>query len=428
LTEDNFLADDFLRQLMSVGEVDLLVGIYAHSNVNTIRQTVYAIEQSVQQYFIRQRVVVVNVHGIPRDDDGITMTTLNAPAESILRLPGLTSLRTIRRVAASFSTPPSRGMALRLILSSADLLRARACAVISSATSNLTPEWIRNLLEPVYREKVDFVAPLYTRHKYQGLLARNLLYPMSRAVFGRRIRELYPDEWGISGRLATFCLNQHGWHDETIRVRPEAWIGVSASCSDFRCCQAFLGPKPQSPTGSGTDIVEALRETVGTLFWCLESQQSWLDREGSEPVPTFGPDHDLTLEPTDLNRQRIFEMFRSGVSELDPILSSILDPQTHAEIKSIASVSEERFRFGADLWVRTLYDFASSYHHAVINRDHLVQALVPLYRGMLYSFLVDHADSSAEEIEAENEILCREFERQKPYLSERWKMRIEVKP
>jgi len=70
--------------------------------------------------------------------------------------------------------------------------------------------------------------------------------------------------------------------------------------------------------------------------------------------------------------------------------------------------------------VKTLYEFAASYHHAVLNRDHLVQALVPLYRGRLYSFLQEHANSSPDEMEAQSEILCQEFERQKPYLLERW--------
>jgi hypothetical protein len=428
LAEDTFLADDLLRQLMNVGEVDLLVGISSHNPVNTISHVVHTIEQSVQQNFVRQRVVIVNVGGGGKDEDGVVATGLGNLAEKNVRLPGIASLRTIHRVMANFSDPPSPGIALRTILAAADLLRARACAVVSPATSNLTPDSIANLLRPVYREKFDFVAPLYTRHKYQGLLARNLLYPMSRAVFGCGIRELFSDEWGFSGRLAALCLNQDVWHEEAILARPEAWMGISAISSDFRCCQAFLGEKSQAMKGPGTDIVEVLRQTVGTLFWCLETQQSsWLDCERSQPVPTFGLAHELTSEPTDLDRHRIFEMFRSGVTELEPILSSILDPETHSAIKSIVSLEEGKFRFKSDLWVRTLYDFAASYHHAVINRDHLVQALAPLYRGMTYSFLVEHSDSSPAEMEAASEMLCVEFELQKPYLRERWKVKVEVK-
>jgi hypothetical protein len=56
-----------------------------------------------------------------------------------------------------------------------------------------------------------------------------------------------------------------------------------------------------------------------------------------------------------------------------------------------------------------------------------LQALVPLYRGQLYSFLLEHGNSTPEEIEADSEALCLEFEHQKPYLIERWKAKAEVK-
>ena len=428
MVEDTFLADDLLRQLMGVGEVDLLVGIISCSDAETNSHALHAIERSFQQHFTRQRAVIVNVCGGDKDEGDAAAAGFSSPAEKNVRLAELASLRTVQRVTADFSVPPTPGITLRTILAAADLLRARACAVVSSETAHLTPDWIANLLTPVYREKFDFVAPLYTRHKFQGLLARNLLYPMSRAVFGCRIRELYSDEWGFSGRLAAVCLNQDVWHEEPIRTRPEAWMAISAISSDFRCCQVFLGQKLQSTTGSGTDIVEVFRRTVGNLFWCMESQQSaWLEGERSEPVQTFGPEHELTSEPTDLNRHRIFEMFRSGVTDLEPMLSSILDPETHAEIKGIVSLEESKFRFRSELWVRTLYDFAASYHHAVINRDHLVQALAPLYRGMTFSFLVEHSDSSPAEMETASESLCVEFERQRPYLREKWKANVEVK-
>ena len=429
MAEDSFLADDLFRQLMSVGEVDLLVGISSHDAGDAVGQAVQAVEQSIQRQFIRQRVVIVLLDGGTKDENAVAGASLENPEEKRVRSPGITSLRTIHRVAANFSSPPSPGIALRTILAVADLLQARACAVVSAAVSDLNSDSIANLLTPVYREKLDFVAPLYARHKFQGLLMRNLLYPMSHAVFGCGIREIFPAEWGFSGRLARYCLNQDVWHEDAIRVQPEAWMAITANCSDFRCCQVFLGEKPPGKRGLGTDIVEVLRQTVGTLFWCLESQQRlWLESDRSPiPVPTIGPAHELTSESTDMDQHRIFEMFRSGVTDLEPVLSSVLDPETHSEIKRLISIEEGKFRFKSDLWVRTLYDFAASYHHAVINRDHLVQALAPLYRGMTHSFLVEHAHSSPAEIEAANEMLCAEFELQKPYLRERWKAIVEVK-
>jgi hypothetical protein len=244
---------------------------------------------------------------------------------------------------------------------------------------------------------------------------------MGRAVFGRRIRELNSGELGFSGRLASHCLNLDVWREDTVRTSPEAWMAITAISSGFRCCQTFLGPKVHSVTSSGTDIVTTVRQAVGALFWGLESQQTfWMERSGSESVPTFGPEHELTSEPLRVNRKRMFDLFLSGAAGLSDVLKSILAPDTQAELQRIATEDDRKFRYKDELWVRTLYEFAASYHHAAIDRDHLIQALVPLYRGRIYSFLQEHHDSSPQDIEEHSENLCLEFERQKPYLVERW--------
>jgi hypothetical protein len=428
LADETFLSDDLLRQLMSVGEVDLLVGILSHGSAGTMRRAAQAVEQSLQQHFVRQRVAIISVDGGAVEEGDAAVSVGNGQMDRGGPAKGLNSLRTIHRITAGFNAAPSAGLSLRTILSSADLLRAQACAVVSPVTSTTSPDWVVDLLRPAFRDSFDFVAPLYSRHKFHGLLVRNLLYPMTRALFGRRIRELYSEEWGFSSKLGAFCLNQDVWHEEPVRARPEAWMGVSALTSDFRCCQVYLGEKPQPPAGTGLDIVEALRQTVGSLFWCLETHQAeWMGRNGSEAVATFGPDHAVTAEPLELNGARMLEMFQSGVKQLEPILNSILSPETRTNLYAIAALDGQAFRFGTDLWVKILYDFAAAYHHSVINRDHLVQALVPLYRGKIYSFLEEHANSSVADLEGDSENLCLEFERQKPYLTEKWKAGVEVK-
>jgi glucosylglycerate synthase len=425
LAEESFLPDDFLRQLMSVGEVDLLVGVPTYNNASSLGQTLYSVEETLRHNFVRQRAVILNVDGGSTDETRQLFVQSGEGTDAGQK--GLTTLRTIHRISCEYGKAPSPGLGLHNIVAAADLLRAKACAVISATTTNLTPSWVVNLLRPVYNESLDFVAPLYARSRFQGLLARDLLYPMSRAIFGQRIREIYCEEWGFSGRLASQCLEKDVWREEAVRVRPEAWMAVTAIGGGLKCGQSFLGPKIAPP--AGRDIVEIIRQTVGNFFWCMETNQAqWLTRSNSQPVPTFGPDHELSLDGIPPSQEKIFELFRSGVSELEPILASILAPDTHAQIKAIASSDRSKFHFPAELWVKTVYEFASSHHHTVLNRDHLVQALVPLYRGQLSSLLLEYADSSAEAMETQSEALCQEFERQKPYLIERWKGKREVQP
>ncbi len=422
MLEESLLGEQYPelgRQLIAVGLTDLLVAIPSHNNEATIERTILAIEECYQRNFVRDRVVILNLDG--GSTDRTTEIVLSMNGHRTGRQRGIMSLRTVHCVSAQYAKTPSQVDALRLILTSADLLEAKACAVVSPTTTNIDPNWIANLLRPAFKQEFQFVAPLYARGKYQGLLARTLLYPMSRAVFGCRFRELYSDEWGFSQQLALDCAKQNVWKTEEIRMRPEAWMAVTAIASGSKCCQSFMGPK-LPPAGPSPEFVEAVKQTVGSLFWCLEKFEGfWLERKGSEAVPTFGPEHELTDEEPPAHREKIFEMFRSGVKELDALLPSILTPDTHARIKEIAAVDADKFRFGSALWVRTVYEFAAAYHRGVMNRNHIVQALVPLYRGQMFSFLLEQENSSPEEIEADNESLCLEFENQKPYLVERWK-------
>jgi glucosylglycerate synthase len=420
LAEENLLADDLVNQLISVGHVDLLVAVPSYNNASTIAQTVQVIEESYRQNFVRDRVAILNVDGGSNDHTPDVVRNINGRRGTAHR--GIVSLRTVHCIATQYAKVPSQAAALRTILTAADLTGARACAIVAATTTNLDANWIANLLRPAYRQEFQFVAPLYARGKHQGLLARTLLYPMSRAVFGFRIREMYSDEWAFSNRLIPECLSKGVWNDDSLRARPEAWMAITAMASGSKCCQSFLGPKVL-PSGPTPDLIEAIRQTVGNLFWCLEEfEEFWLGRTGSQSVPTFGPEHELTADDLPSNPERILEYFTSGVPTLEPLLASILTAETHARIKEIAALDAARFRFSPALWVRTMYEFAASYHRrSVTPRDHMIQVLVSLYRGFMYSFLTEHSNSSPEQVEADTEALCLEFENQKPYLVERWK-------
>jgi len=137
-------------------------------------------------------------------------------------------------------------------------------------------------------------------------------------------------------------------------------------------------------------------------------------------VRTIGADHQMTDEPVRIDRKKFFRLYRTGVAELSEILGSILDAETHAELVRLAALDETAFRFSNALWVRTIYEFAAAYHHSVINRSHVVQALIPIYRGRVHSFLTVHRSDDSEAMEADLEDLCQEFLRQRDSFIERW--------
>jgi len=292
--------------------------------------------------------------------------------------------------------------------------------VICPESDNIEAEGVANLLRPVYRDHFDFVAPIYRRHKFEGVLLSNLLYPMTRALFGQRIREPYASEFAFSGRLASQFLSQNKWSEESQDYDPELGLTISALSDGCRVCQAFLGTRPPIKRQS-RDLVHAMRQTVGVLFSSLESTfQVWSSKTASQPVPTLGPEFDVSTDPMRINRKQLKEMFSAGVLDLESVLRSILASSTLAELQQIAALPEDEFRFHPELWVKTVYEFAASYYKSVMSRDHILQALVPLYRGRMFTFLVENRTSSAAEVGNNIENLCLEFERLKPYLLELW--------
>jgi hypothetical protein len=157
------------------------------------------------------------------------------------------------------------------------------------------------------------------------------------------------------------------------------------------------------------------------LFSVLERDfASWSSVSASQSVPTIGPAAEISTEPVNVDRARLKEIFSTGISELESVFRSILSPSTVGELQKIAALSNEDFRYPLELWAKTVYEFVASYHKSVISRDHIIQALAPLYRGRALSFLNENQDVSAEDIERSLECLCREFERLKPYLLEMW--------
>jgi hypothetical protein len=418
LAERSVLNDDFLRQLISVGEVDLLVGLPTFNDAKTLGTVVQAIRAGLLKHFPRERAVIINVDGGSRD--GTPELVKAASITDLQRSTELYTLRTLHSISTISGHGPATGPALHTILAAADLLRAQACAVVSPESINIEPEWLDRLIRPVYRDSFDFVTPTYRRHKFDGLLLRNLLYPNVRALYAKRIREPYPSDFAFSGRFCNYFLEQNTFDHEESRLGTEISMVILAIAGRFRICQSFLGTKARAHRDSA-ELVPAMRQSVGPLFSSLDTNfQVWSSNDGAEAIPTFGPESELTSEPVRVNRKQLHQMFSSGVAELEPVLKSILSPQTLLEIQNITKVAEDDFRYSHELWVKTVYEFAASYHKSVISRDHIIQALAPLYRGKMYTFLIENREASGKEVEENVEGLCQTFERLKPSLLDRW--------
>jgi glucosylglycerate synthase len=418
LAEETLLTDDFLRQLINVGEVDIVVGISTHNDAKTIEPVVRTIQTGILKCFPRERVAIINADG--GSQDGTPELVTGCSIDDLWRASKVYALRTLHAISTRYARTPDPGTALRTIFAAADLLRAKACVLISPDSTTIEPDWVQKLARPVCSDNFDLVCPLYRRQRSEGALMRNVLYPMTRAIYGYQIREPYATEFAVSGRLTSDFLAKEIWNQDWGRMGPEIALTITAITGGYRVCQTFLGTKLR-PTRSGGDLLAAMRRTVGALFSSLDANFSqWSTITSSQSVPIVDRVPTATAESVRVDRKRLRDMFATGVAELEPVFRQILSDPTLSALQKIAASDNGEFNYPVDLWVKTVFEFAASYHKVVMNRDHILQALIPLYRGRSLTFLLENRNGSEESSEKNEEALCGEFERLKPYLLEMW--------
>src|SRR6185503_15400345 len=145
-------------------------------------------------------------------------------------------------------------------------LGARACAVVDADLRSITPEWVQLLIGPILEQDYDYVAPFYLRHKYDGTITNNIVYPLTRALYGQRVRQPIGGDFGISGRLAAHYLTKDVWHTDVARFGIDIWMTTTAIAERYRICQSFLGAKIHDAKDPGSDLSAMLTQVVGAVF------------------------------------------------------------------------------------------------------------------------------------------------------------------
>ncbi|HLC41204.1 MAG TPA: glycosyltransferase [Methylomirabilota bacterium] len=411
------LVPEVQQQLASVGTVEIVVGIPTFNNAKSIERVLEVTRTGLAKYFAGARAALVV------SDAGSADRTLAIVAGVEWEIPKVIARHEAppgERASPPFHGIPGRGRAQRTILEAARQLEARACVLVAPDCQSMTPEWIERLFKPVLDDGGDYVAPLYQRHRYEGTLTRGLIYPLVRALYGKRIRQPWHDHVSFSGRLIDHFLSQETRSDLE-RHGLDLWMTAVAATDGFAVAEAWLGPCVLEAQVRSNDLATIFAQTIGPAFAMLEhTADVWPGVRGSEPVQEFGAPLPLGTEPMEINVDRMVSAFRLGLKDLMPLWAQVLAPDHLAEVLALGALPDEAFRFPHQLWPRVVYDFALGHRFRILHRDHLLRSLVPLYLGRTATLIHETLQGGAIETERWLERACLAFEQEKRYLAERW--------
>lgn len=413
------LRKELQGQVRDIKEADILVGIPSYNNARTIGHVVRAVQAGFAKYFPNRKCILVNSDGGSTDG---TMDIVGKSAIEDLRsilIPH--RVESLLKIATPYVGIPGKGSAFRTIFEIASALNVKACAVVDSDLRSITPEWIELLIKPVIEGDFDYVAPLYHRHKYDGTITNSIIYPLTRALYGHRVRQPIGGDFGFSGKLAEFYLGRDVWQTDVARYGIDIWMTTSAVANGFRVCQSFLGAKIHDAKDPGADLSAMLYQVVGATLNLMQTYEDvWKSTQTSIAVPTFGFEYAVGLEPISVNVERMIDKFSLGIKELMPIWEQVLPRSVVEFLTGAASLGKEEFHIPDEIWVEIIYSFAASAHRKVINSEHLLKSLTPLYLGRTASFVIQNWNSDAAEVEDRIERLCTVYEEKKSFLVEKW--------
>jgi len=342
--------------------------------------------------------------------------------EVVLRPPGAESGADPLRPA-----PPLPGggveahlSALAAVLREGVRLQAAAIALVAAEQHDEGAGWLGTFLAPVLEGGFDFVSPAYLRHKADAAINTGIVYPLTRTLYGRRLRQPLGGEAAVSLALARRLLEAPDWRRDPAGAGTDAWLVARALTGDARVCEAWLGAWPR-PEAQPEDVSQTLARVLGMVFREMERYADrWQRVSAPVPVPSFGAPGLLPGGPPP-PVERFVATFQLGQRELAPIWGLVLPPATSLALQRAAAQGPERFHLDDATWARVVYDFAVAHYARLVERRQLLRSLTPLYLGWVASFANETRALDAAATEARVEQLCAAFEREKRYLISRWR-------
>jgi glycosyltransferase involved in cell wall biosynthesis len=401
------LRDYARRQVEHLGNADIVVGIPAYYSDESLAHVIKTVAEGLDQHYPDRRSLIIIADGGSTDDTREVAQSVESHHFNIDVL--VTIYRGI----------PGKGSAFRAIFEAAKYLRASGVALFDSDLKSIKTGWVRNILSPVF-EGYDFVAPDYSRYKFDGTITNTIAYNLTRALYGVNIRQPIGGDFGMSSAMVSHCLNQDVWDTDIAKFGVDIWMTITAITGGFRICQTRLGAKIHGEKDPAADLGPMFREVVGTIFNLLDKDRSYLENvKETVNTPIYG--EAVGEEPVsfEVNLEKLVEYFRIGMKNFGPVWANIIEEEDYATVNKLALVRNlKNFNLPTETWVRIVYRYAAYFCKTERQRFKILDTLIPLYNARVASLILILQEKNQAEAEEFYDSQAMAFESMREYLIE----------
>lgn len=394
-------------KINSLGHADIVIGIPSYQSGSGIVHVIKTAAEGLDKYYPKLKSVIIISDG--GSTDGSREKARDADISD-----------SIEKIVALYDGTPGKGSSLMAVFDAAEHLKAKAIAVFDSDLKSITPEWVKNIIDPVLHG-FDYAAPFYTRYKYDGTITNTIIYNITRALYGCKIRQPIGGDFGISADLAAHYLNLDDWETDVSAFGIDIWMTMSAIAGGFKICQARLGAKVHGEKDPSADLAPMFRQVVGTAFRMMERYEDyWCNIKITKDIPAIGEHTDLEPRAFEVDRDKLIRNFMNGIHSCGKVWESVLDERDLKTVGRLASCSSSQFYFTNESWARIVYNYAAAFNKKKDHRQILLDSMIPLYNARVASFVNDLSEKNTEGSEQYFEEQARVFENMRDYMLAVW--------
>lgn len=377
-----------------LNKYDIAICIPSKNENETISNIVSIIDEWLKLYYPTKKTLIVNIDS--NSTDNTRQAFLKCHTESDKQ-----------SFICNNESYQWKGANLLQFLEYCSNQKIDVAATIDADLKSITPEWIKSILDPILNQSIDFVAPLYSRHKYDATITNQICLPIISLVYGSFIRQPIWWEFSFNGNFIRSLL----WNlkdKKLIEYFPsenihkfgiDILMTVHALNNNMITYQSFLGKKIHAYR-SPSNLSMMFNNVVSTLFAQIKLK---LNLENNEmlatDIPFDFPKIEACESSVDVNT---IEIKLLSISEYCVLSKD--EKMLATKLLGLNNIDQTKRFFNdskitSDKWMQVIELSIELMLKGDIDSLNIAKILYPLFLLKVYSHFYDIQNVSDEEAE-----------------------------
>jgi len=364
--------------------VDILAGTPTFNEQDNIAFVAEQMDKGLTKYFKKYPSLIVDL------DNGSTDKT----REKFLEVKTKTNKLSLETEEGKIG----KGHAFKMIFELAAQCKTKGVVVNDSDLKNINPTWVKNQINPIIKNKYDFVTPYYSRYKYDGTITNLICYPLVYGLFCYDIRQPIGGDYSFSYRLADHLMKVH-WPKNAPLYGIDIFTTTHAILGNFKICQANLGAKIHRVKDPSKTLGPMYRQEVSTLFKIIiQNKDKLREIKKVRTAPILGrPENKKQPKKFDIDVEATKERFTKGFIESKKIMKKCLSEEDFSRIKSC--YVHDKLHISDERWAKITYDYVLAYKKYESRSSSILKSFMPLWFGRIYTFINETKDMNTKQAE-----------------------------